>query len=214
MADQSQAHGKLGARLRELRVERGFSVRSFAARTGFSPSFISNVESEVVSPSIGSLEKIASGLGVTLSQLFGSLEASPRVVVRRYERALYKSAWSHSTAAVLTDAATGRKLSAVEVTIEPGGTSGTPAVTPQDTVALVLTGALTLTVDQEPLLLAAGDAAYLQKGMTYTWRNETTADAALLLVGIADQIDMMRDVLADEPVRAGAPAWLHDPLQG
>jgi transcriptional regulator with XRE-family HTH domain len=203
MADQPHVHGRLGARLRVLRGERGFSVRALAARTGFSPSFISNVESEVVSPSIGSLGKIASGLGVTLSQLFGSLEATPRVVVRHQERVLYKSAWSHSTAAVLTDAATGRKLSAVEVTIEPGGTSGTPALCPQDTVALVLIGALTLTVDQEPLALAMGDTAYLQKGMTYAWGNETAADAALLLVGIADQIDIMRDVLADEPVNTG-----------
>ena len=88
MADQTPVHGRLGARLRELRGERGFTVRSLAGRTGFSPSFISNVESEVVSPSIGSLEKIAGALGVTLSQLFGSLEVSPRVIMRRSERTL------------------------------------------------------------------------------------------------------------------------------
>jgi XRE family transcriptional regulator, regulator of sulfur utilization len=200
MAEQAQVHGRLGARLRELRGERRLTVRALAARSGFSPSFISNVELEVVSPSIGSLEKIAGALGVTLSQLFSSLEASPRVIVRRSERTLYKSAWSRSTAAVLADAASNRKLSAVEVTIESGGTSGTQTVSSQDTFALVLAGALSLTVDQETNDLAAGDSAYLHKGMTFSWRNDTMETASLLLVGIADQIDIVRDVLTDESV--------------
>ncbi|WP_371879132.1 helix-turn-helix domain-containing protein [Candidatus Chloroploca mongolica] len=41
---------------------------------GFSPSFIAQIEADVASPSLASLEKIASALGVTRGQLLSSLE--------------------------------------------------------------------------------------------------------------------------------------------
>jgi len=48
------------------------SLRSLASRTDFSPSFISQVENGVVSPSIASMEKIAGALGVTLGEFFAA----------------------------------------------------------------------------------------------------------------------------------------------
>ena len=165
-------HTRLGAKLRQLRTERGLSVRTLAARSGFSPSFISQVEADAASPSIASLEKIVNQLGVTLGQFFSSMEAAPRVVVRRAERAVYSSGWSRSSVEALTDAAPGRKVSVVQVTAEPGGLSGRrPEASPQDTILLVLAGAVALTTDAESLTLAAGDTAYLAQGVPFAWEN-------------------------------------------
>ena len=58
----------IGEHIRRLRSDRGLSVRAFAAQTGFSPSFISQLENGQVSPSLGSLQKIADALGVTLGE--------------------------------------------------------------------------------------------------------------------------------------------------
>jgi transcriptional regulator with XRE-family HTH domain len=55
----------IGEHIRRLRSDRGLSVRAFAAQTGFSPSFISQLENGQVSPSLGSLQKIAEALGET-----------------------------------------------------------------------------------------------------------------------------------------------------
>ena len=43
----------IGEHIRRLRSERHVSVRAFAAQTGFSPSFISQLENGQVSPSLG-----------------------------------------------------------------------------------------------------------------------------------------------------------------
>ena len=51
----------VGAHVRRLRTDRGLSLRALAAETGFSPSFMSQVENGQVSPSISSMEKIANG---------------------------------------------------------------------------------------------------------------------------------------------------------
>ena len=61
---------QVGERVRSLRTALNMSVRSLASRAGFSPSFISQVENGLVSPSIASLERIASILDVTLAGFF------------------------------------------------------------------------------------------------------------------------------------------------
>ncbi|MCA1669020.1 MAG: helix-turn-helix domain-containing protein [Thermomicrobia bacterium] len=176
---------KLGAQLRALRLQRGISVRTLATRTGFSPSFISQVESETVSPSIASLERIARELGVTLGELFAAIEATPRTVVRRAERAAYESAWSRSTLTMLADAAPGRKLSAFEVTVAPGGASGRAIPSEREALALVLAGSLVLSTAAGPIELHAGDAAYLVEGVPLAWENHGAEPARLLVVGEA-----------------------------
>ena len=62
--------GYVGKVIRRLRDRTGLSVRGLASKSGFSPSFISQVELGQASPSIASLEKIASALDVTLGEFF------------------------------------------------------------------------------------------------------------------------------------------------
>ena len=66
----------VGERIRQLRLGLGMSVRALAAKTGFSPSLISQAENSQVTPSIGSLERIAMALGVSLGQFFAEPETS------------------------------------------------------------------------------------------------------------------------------------------
>lgn len=180
--ERSETLGKLGSRLRKLRSGHGLSVRTLAARTGFSPSFISQLEADSVSPSLASLEKIAAELGTTLGQLFSSLEESPQLVIRRSERPTYESAWSKSTVEVVSEAAGGR-LSAVTVSMRPGGaSSASPQQSPHETFALVLEGELCVEADGQSYTLAAGDAATLPEGIAFRWENQSTQTGSLLIV--------------------------------
>lgn len=185
MSTRDSVRGRVGARLRALRVARGLSIRTLAARTGFSPSFISQVESEGTSLSIGSLETIAADLGVSLSQFFSQIEATPRTVVRRGDRSRFESTWSRGTIELLTDEGPGRTLSAIAVSVEPGGTSGTPVVQREDTVVVVLDGTLALRIGDEETPLQDGDAAYLAAGASVTWANRENALATALVVRVS-----------------------------
>ncbi len=60
----------IGRYVRQLRARAGLSTRALGSRTGFSASFISQLEHGLVSPSIGSMQKIATALGVTLGEFF------------------------------------------------------------------------------------------------------------------------------------------------
>ncbi len=186
----------IGKKVRELRTERGLSVRTLAARAGFSPSFISQMESDAVSPSIASLEKVAEELGVSLGQFFSSIEAAPREVIRGGERPEYESGWSRSTVELLADPAPGRKLSAVEITVEPGGASGKhTAFGVQEAVVLVLSGELVVRLGEQEMELYEGDAVYVSEGTGFAWENAGTGEAALVMVAAPGRGDLVSTLL-------------------
>lgn len=190
---------RLGAKLRALRAQRGLSVRTFATQVGFSPSFISQLESDLVSPSIASLEKIAGALGVTLGQLFSSLERTTeaRMIVRHRGRLIYTSSWSNSTVAVLADPAPERSISAMELELAPGGMSGRhPEARPHDTLAILLRGNLVLILEASEELLEPGDTVYLSAGTPCAWVNRSAEPAVLHLIGTTSRADLVREVVA------------------
>jgi transcriptional regulator with XRE-family HTH domain len=183
--------GKLGARLRHLRNERRMSIRTLAARSGFSPSFISQLEADLVSPSIASLEKIAGQLDISLAHLFSSLESQPRRVVLASERVTYRSDWSNSMVEALNDAGYDRRLSAMQVTFETGGSTGKRlAPSWQDTICYIVAGTLQFALEDETYELKSGDTVYLQEGDTFMVHNLGPQTASLLLVSAASMSDI------------------------
>lgn len=59
--------------MRELREERGISLRQFAMQINADKTFISGVERGERSATLDTIEKIAKGLGVSISELFYGL---------------------------------------------------------------------------------------------------------------------------------------------
>ena len=67
-----------GRRVRELRVERGYSLRKFALTIGADKSYLVDIEYGRKSPTLDTIWRIASGLDVTMSYLLFEVD-SPRV---------------------------------------------------------------------------------------------------------------------------------------
>ncbi len=61
---------KIGTRIRELRAETGLSQEKFAQKIGMDRTYFASVELGKRNISIINLEKIAKGLGISLSELF------------------------------------------------------------------------------------------------------------------------------------------------
>ena len=73
MVEKSLDRPTVGSRLREKRQETGISIRELARRTGFTASFISQVENEKANVSLDSLRRIADSLGVQILYFFTDL---------------------------------------------------------------------------------------------------------------------------------------------
>jgi len=175
----------VGAHVRRLRRQTRMSQRALAARSDFSPSFISQLESGRVSPSIGSMEKIAGILGVTLAEFFGGVEKGRGgVIVRIADRKRIPSEWSHGEVETLNaPVGSDRQLEALLVSLQPGGRSGKhPSARSREEFAVVLAGRPTLTLGPEQHVLEAGDAVTILGQELRLWVNEDRKVARILLV--------------------------------
>ncbi|HLH59140.1 MAG TPA: helix-turn-helix transcriptional regulator, partial [Streptosporangiaceae bacterium] len=76
MAPTFDVGAGLGPRLRQVREERGLSVRELARRVGCSASLISQIERGLSAPSVGIAYSVATQLRTSLDYLFG-VETGP-----------------------------------------------------------------------------------------------------------------------------------------
>ncbi len=68
---EDELHLAIGKRIRELRKERGLTLKQMARRTNLSVSLLSQIERAESSASVSSLFKVATALDVRLTELFG-----------------------------------------------------------------------------------------------------------------------------------------------
>lgn len=172
----------LGEMLRQHRESIGLSVRTLATKAGFSPSFISQVENGLASPSIGSLEKIAACLDVTLSELFRHQDEPASGVVRAKHRPRLASGWSKAEIESLAfDRAS--RLEPMFITLQPGGTSGKRAHSvKREQFVFIISGQVNLSLNGVDQVLAKGDAVTIRPDTPLLWSNLSGKTVQLLIV--------------------------------
>jgi transcriptional regulator with XRE-family HTH domain len=184
MGKQVEPHS-VGERIRRLRLERGLSVRAFAAQTGFSASFISQLENGQVSPSLGSLQKIAETLGVTLGDFFVETDKGGEydLVVHPSERRRLDSTWTDAQLEALGSMSRAQRLEPVLAIFGPGGRSGKHVHSQsRELFAFVVRGRVTLTLGDEAHDLSPGDAVTLPANAPHRWENLGKEKVEVLMI--------------------------------
>lgn len=77
---------RVGERIKELRERKGLSLKEVADLTGFSTALLSQMENHLVSPSLGTIIKLARALSVRVGDFLGETEGEPFTIVRKDER--------------------------------------------------------------------------------------------------------------------------------
>jgi len=174
----------IGEHIRRLRLKRHVSLRAFAVQTGFSPSFISQLENGQVSPSLGSMQKIADALGVTLGEFFAAATIGEEsLIVRPADRRRLDSTWTDAHLEALGSMARSRRLEPVLAIFGPGGKSGKHThASSHEEFAFVVKGRVTLTLGDEESELVPGDAVTLPAQAPHQWENRSPENVEILLI--------------------------------
>jgi transcriptional regulator with XRE-family HTH domain len=174
----------LGRRLRLLREGRGVSLRAVAGDAGVSESFLSQVERGQASPSIASLQRIATSLGTSIAALFeeGPAAAQGRVVRASERRRMVhpKRKWEDS----LVTPAGSTKLQVILSVVEPGGGSGDEPYShdSDEECVLVLSGRLHFWVGPEFYELNEGDSLLFESRVPHRNRNPGPSKTEVLWI--------------------------------
>lgn len=177
---------KLGSTVRRLRESKGLSLRAIAEQSGFSASFISQVENDQASPSISSLERIAGAFGLTLAEFFQQLDGrDPFARSEPETRVTFRSEWSKARIAYLSTGHPSARMLPLLVTLDPEGSSGSkPFPAPTEEFALILEGPVMLTTARGDQLLETGQAVSIQSGEARRWHNASPGPVRFLIVAV------------------------------
>jgi transcriptional regulator with XRE-family HTH domain len=77
---------RVGEKIKQLRERKGLSLKEVADATGFSTALLSQMENHLVSPSLGSIIRLAKALEVRVGDFFGETQGEPFAIVRKDER--------------------------------------------------------------------------------------------------------------------------------
>ncbi|MFD8569463.1 helix-turn-helix domain-containing protein [Streptomyces sp. NPDC059639] len=150
---------RLGARLSELRAERGWSLGELADRSGVSRSTLSRAERAEISPTAALLNRLCAVYGRTMSQLLSEVESAPAQVVRAADQSVWRDDTSGFQRRSVSPPLAGLRAEIIEGTLEPYADIAydRPPVPGLEQHIWVLGGLLDLTVQSVTHRLTAGD---------------------------------------------------------
>jgi transcriptional regulator with XRE-family HTH domain len=172
----------VGLHLRLLRAERGLSIRSLAEQSGLNVNTLSLIENGKTSPSVSTLQQLASALAVPITAFFET--DAPKNDISYHKAGQYpRAVFAHG---ILEDLGTGLTLQGghpLLVTLEPNADSGTNLIvhTGHEFV-FCLEGQLAYTIEDRVYALDPGDSLLFEAYLPHRWQNTGDTPSRSLLV--------------------------------
>ena len=172
----------VGAHLRELRNQRGLSLRALAELCDLSPNTISLIERGVTSPSVSTLHRLATALGVNIGDFFLDRGAKVRILLTRGD----ERTRSGSSSVKLESLGFGLAEQACDpfvVTLKAGASSGQYIMThPGHELVFCLEGALDYEIEGQHYRLESGDSLLFDAELPHRWKNSNSVPVKFILI--------------------------------
>jgi transcriptional regulator with XRE-family HTH domain len=179
----------VGSRLRELRLERGLSMRSLARLSGLSTNALSMIERGKTSPSVSTLYKLSEALELPITAFFRTEPPRQAIVFRKadarsrveFQRGLWEGLGGESFIG---------RVEPFMLTLEPGATSGPHGLIHSGhEFVICLKGQLEYEVEDQRFSLQPGDSLLFASKLRHRWRNPGKSVANVLFVLSGFELD-------------------------
>jgi transcriptional regulator with XRE-family HTH domain len=172
---------RVGPLIRARRRQLHLTLQTLADAAGISVGYVSQVERDLATPTLGTLAQIARSLDVGVDYFIATPD-----VGNALSRAGQRPSFSVSGSSILyerigTDFA-GNVLSSFILTVPPGYRSETVSHEGEE-IIYMLEGALTVRVEAEEMVLATADGFHFRGNRPHSWRNTADRPARLLWTG-------------------------------
>lgn len=172
----------VGSRLRELRQERGLSMRSLARLSGLSTNALSMIERGKTSPSVSTLYKLSEALEVPITAFFRTEPPRQAIVFRKANERSRVEFQRGIWAGLGGESFIGR-VEPFMLTLEPGATSGPHGLVHSGhEFVICLEGQLEYEVEDQRYSLHPGDNLLFASKLRHRWRNPGRSVANVLFV--------------------------------
>lgn len=172
----------IGRRIRDLRTTMGMSQKELANKVNLTPSYISQLENNQISPSLSSFLQICNVLAVNPGEFLGTRKQTRGKWILRKDAVFskpQKADEGFTTFTIVSD----EGLSARIILLPAGGVVRGHFLYRKGPEFLhVLNGSVDVTIQGVTDRASQGDSLYLRETFPSEWRNEGADDAQILLV--------------------------------
>jgi transcriptional regulator with XRE-family HTH domain len=175
--EPQDVNAAVGRNVRAQRTSLAWTLDDLAARSGVSKGMLSQVEQARTNPSVATICRLATALGVSIASLVEAPEGPSARVVRAEEAVtLWTGGHQDSWARLLVGSGTSQQVELWDVRMVAGdgyASEGHPSGTRE--LLLVIDGELTLELDGDPHQVGAGDAIAFVADRPHAYRNRGSA---------------------------------------
>jgi len=180
-AAASSSQPKLGALIRARRKQLRKTLKDLSVAAGVSIGHLSVIERDQATPSLGTLSQIARHLDVEMDY-FIAVPSAETGLTRAATRQLFSIHGSSIVYERIAADFAGNVLSSFILNIPPGYRSETVSHEGEE-ILYVLEGTITDRLDDEEMLLSAGDSLHFRGNRPHSWSNDTEFPARVLWTG-------------------------------
>ncbi|NLW42901.1 MAG: helix-turn-helix transcriptional regulator [Tissierellia bacterium] len=171
----------LGNKIRHLRKSQKLKLNDVAERSGLSVSYISQLERDLVEPSLSSLKKIASALSTPIYLLIDDSEHD-NILMRKEERPVMSFANTHTKFEIVSTTTQNinfsPKMLMVQFFIPPGSEDSEDYLThTAEELIVLIQGKLEVTYGDSVYQLESGDSIYVQENIPHRIVNISEEEA-------------------------------------
>lgn len=170
---------ELGTKIKRLRLQNNLTQEELADRCELTKGYISQLENELTSPSITTLEDILNALGTTFADFFKD-EKEEKVVFTEAEF-IEKVADTHKIEWLVPNAQK-NEMEPIRVTVEPHTTLKEDVPHEGEEFGYVISGRVWLHIGQAAYCVKKGEVFYFTSDKPHRLENRTNEKAVVLWV--------------------------------
>ncbi|MDD3394111.1 MAG: cupin domain-containing protein [Anaerotignum sp.] len=168
---------QIGSRLKELRNKKKFSIAELSKASDVSTGLISQIERDLVVPSVVSLWRLASALDTNINYFFEDTQKEDSILIRRGDHKIIVTHRNNSFYKLLSPTHSGHLLDMTEVRLEGGCTYEKETLCHEgEECGYVLKGVLTVHLNGNEYVLYEGDSIYFSSSLPHKYINNTNEE--------------------------------------
>lgn len=171
---------KIGSKVKEFRQLKGIGLREMAVKANLSASMLSQIENDIVNPSINTLKNIAQVLNIPLYKFFQEEVVSDQLIVRKGNYKKMGRPGEEVSHDILTPDVSGM-IEFCLMQIPPGKTSADKAYSHEgEEVAYVIHGEVDISLEGTVFHLSEGDAVKIPPQTHHRWMNPSEEEVQII----------------------------------
>ncbi len=173
----------IGSKLKTERIRIGMSQKELADKVSLTPSFLSQLENNQVSPSLGTFLQLCRALGVNPGQFLepdGERTSTPWLLRKE---TIFSRPFVREDYAMVYEVMSGERFTLRIVALPPGAAMNRHFFYHKDEeLVYVLDGDISVTIGGKEERVSAGDVIHLRESFPSHWKNEGGDEAHVLIV--------------------------------